>query len=207
MSRPDKTFSYDRFLIRFIVVVAYVGWAAYTSISLLPAPDTPPVLSARKGIVDVFTLLTFFGSAIAFWIQNAPWTFYVYVAFPCYFWRVFYLRGVPSLLRAVSQSSFSSRQLCTYGLLVIVSLQSMVVCPFLRPEVMAHRSRLQAAYTYRYMWSVGFIIIGVLWPYYGWPSSALSQNRQLALQWAFSCLVTSVFPLLPVDKQESLPTM
>ncbi|KAI9457866.1 Phosphatidylinositolglycan class N-domain-containing protein [Boletus coccyginus] len=182
--------TYDRFLIRFIVVVAYVGWAAYTSISLLPAPDTLPVLAARKGIVDVFTLLTFFGSAIAFWIQNAPWTFYVYVAFPCYFWRVFYLRGVPPLLRAVSQSSFSSRQLCTYGLLVIVSLQSMV-----------------AAYTYRYMWSVGFIIIGVLWPYYGWPSSALLQNRQLALQWAFSCLVTSVFPLLPVDKQESLPTI
>ncbi|KAG8215462.1 hypothetical protein J3R82DRAFT_9079 [Butyriboletus roseoflavus] len=111
--------TYDRFLIRFIVIVAYVGWAAYTSIPLLPALDSPPVSAARIGLVDAFTLLTFFGSAMAFWIQNSPWTFYVYVAFPCYFWRVFYLRGIPALLRAISQSSFSSRQLCIYGLLVI----------------------------------------------------------------------------------------
>ena len=65
----------------------------------------------------------------------------------------------------------------------------------------------QAAYTYRSIWSVGFTIIGVLWPYCAWPSLTLSQNWKLALQWTLSCLITSVFPLLPVDKKESLPTM
>jgi phosphatidylinositol glycan class N len=78
---------------------------------------------------------------------------------------------------------------------------------FLRPEVMVHRSHFQAAYTYRSIWSVGFVIIGVLWPHCAWPSSTLSQNRKLVLQWTFSCLVTAVFPLLAVDKKESLPTM
>ncbi|KAF8439955.1 Phosphatidylinositolglycan class N-domain-containing protein [Boletus edulis BED1] len=182
--------TYDRFLIRSIVIIAYVGWAAYASTSLLSPFDSPLVSASRKKLIDALTLLTFFGSAIAFWIQNAPLTFYVYVAFPCYFWRVFYLRGVPAWLRVISQSSFSSRQLCVYGSLVIVSLQSMV-----------------AAYTYRSIWSIGFFIIGVLWPYGAWPSSTLSQNWKLALQWTFNCLVTAVFPLLPVDKEESLSTI
>ncbi|KAN0080207.1 Phosphatidylinositolglycan class N (PIG-N) domain containing protein [Tylopilus felleus] len=180
--------TYDRFLIRSIVIVAYVGWAAYASISLFPAVDSPPVSAARKGLVDAFTLLTFFISAVAFWIQNSPWTFYVYVAFPCYFWRAFYLRGLPALFRAISQSSFSSRQLCIYGLLVVISLQSMV-----------------AAYTYRAIWSVGFVVIGVIWPYCAWPSLMLSQNWTLALQWTLICLVSAIFPLLSVDKTESLP--
>lgn len=76
-----------------------------------------------------------------------------------------------------------------------------------RPEVMVHRSHFQAAYTYRYIWSVGFVIIGVLWPYCALPSSTLSQNWKLTLQWTLSCLVTAIFPLLPLDKKESLPTM
>ena len=140
-SRTYKIFSYDRFLIRSIVIVAYVGWAAYTSISLLPALDNPPVSATRQGLVDVFTLLTFFGSAMAFWVQDSPWTLYVYVAFPCYFWRVFYLRGLPVLLTTISQSSFSTRQLCVYALLVFVSLQSMVVRTSFRTEVIVHRLR------------------------------------------------------------------
>lgn len=198
--------SYDRFLIRSIVIVAYVGWAAYASISLFPAVDSPPVSAARKGLVDAFTLLTFFISAVAFWIQNSPWTFYVYVAFPCYFWRAFYLRGLPALFRAISQSSFSSRQLCIYGLLVVISLQSMVVCASFRPEDM-FQIHIQAAYTYRAIWSVGFVVIGVIWPYCAWPSLMLSQNWTLALQWTLICLVSAIFPLLSVDKTESLPMM
>ncbi|KAG9310904.1 Phosphatidylinositolglycan class N-domain-containing protein [Chiua virens] len=181
--------TYDRLLIRSIVIIAYVGWAAYASISLFPTLCTPPAANIRNGLIDAFILLAFIGSAVAFWIQNSPWTFYIYVAFPCYFWREFFLRGAPVLLSAISQSTFSSRQLCIYGLLV-VSLQSMV-----------------AAYTYRSIWSLGFVVIGFLWPCCTWPSSTLLQNRKLALQWTLSCLITAIFPLLSIEKKESLPSI
>lgn len=77
----------------------------------------------------------------------------------------------------------------------------------LHPEIMGHGSRIQAAYTYRSIWSAGFVIIGVLWPYCAWPSSTLLRNWKLAQHWAISCLVTAAFPLLPIDRKESLPSM
>ncbi|KAF9221780.1 PigN-domain-containing protein [Gyrodon lividus] len=182
--------TYDRLLIRTIVIMAYLGWAVYSSISVIPASDILPASSFPRKVVDALAVLALLGSGIVFWVQKSPWTFYIYVAFPCYFWREFCLRGAPAVLRAVSQSSFSYRQLCTQGLLVVVALQSMV-----------------AAYMHRSIWSVGFAIIGILWPYCTWSSSVLSQNWSLALQWSLSCLVTGVFPLLAVDKKESLPTI
>lgn len=83
----------------------------------------------------------------------------------------------------------------------------MVVRTLFRPVLMVYGLHFQAAYTHRSIWSIGFVIIGVLWPYGAWSPSTLSQNWKLALQWAFSCLVTAVFPFLPVDKEESLLSM
>ncbi|KIJ64347.1 hypothetical protein HYDPIDRAFT_133114 [Hydnomerulius pinastri MD-312] len=180
--------TYDRLLIRIIVIVAYLGWAAYASISVVSGGDIPVASSSRGMFIDVVTFLTLLGSGIVFWIQKSPWTFYIYVAFPCYFWREFILRGAPSVLKAVSQSSLSYPQIFAQGLLVVGALQSMVV-----------------AYTHRSIWSAGFALIGVLWPYCNWPASVLSQNWKLALQWSASCLITGIFPLLAVDKKESLP--
>ncbi|KAF9238476.1 Phosphatidylinositolglycan class N-domain-containing protein [Melanogaster broomeanus] len=182
--------TYDRLLIRTIVIVAYFGWAAYSSISIVSAPNIPSASSFTRKVVNTVAILVLLGSGTVFWIQKSPWTFYIYAAFPCYFWREFYLRGAPAIVKVLSQSSFSYRQLCTQALLAVVSLQSMV-----------------AAYTHRSIWSVGFAIIGLLWPYCTWPSLVLSQNRWLALQWSLSCLVTGIFPLLAVDKEESLLTI
>lgn len=180
--------TYDRLLIRAIVVVAYLGWVAYASISLLPPAAS--LSASRSGVVNVVTIAILLGFWAAFWIQNSPWTFYVYVAFPCYFWREFYSRGVPALCKCVSESSPTYRNLCVQLILVISALQSMVV-----------------AYTHRSIWSAGFVVIGVLWPLFMWPSWLLSQNWKLVGLWCGSCIVTGVFPLLAVDKEESLPSI
>ncbi|KAI6002424.1 Phosphatidylinositolglycan class N-domain-containing protein [Pisolithus orientalis] len=180
--------TYDRLLIRAIVVVAYLGWAAYASISLLPPAAS--LSASRSGVVNVVTIATLLGFWAAFWIQNSPWTFYVYVAFPCYFWRESCSRGVPALCKCVSECSPTYRNLCVQLILVISALQSMVV-----------------AYTHRSIWSAGYVVIGVLWPLFTWPSSLLSQNWKLVGLWCGSCIVTGVFPLLAVDKEESLPSI
>ncbi|KAI6115533.1 Phosphatidylinositolglycan class N-domain-containing protein [Pisolithus croceorrhizus] len=180
--------TYDRLLIRAIVIVAYLGWAAYTSISLLPPVDS--VSASRSGVIDFGTAAVLLGFWVAFWIQHSPWTFYVYVAFPCYFWREFYSRGIPALRRCVSESSLTYRNLFAQSILVFSALQTMVV-----------------AYTHRSIWSVGFVVVGVLWPLFTWPSSLLYQNRKLVGLWCGSCIMTGVFPLLAVDQEESLPSI
>ena len=125
----DMTFlniSYDRLLIRGIVIVAYLGWAAYASISLLP-PAAPLSATVKRGIdiTEIVTLLTFW---MVFWTHKSPWTFYVYVAFPCYFWREFCLRGMHAFRQSVRQSSLTYSKVCRQGILVVLALQSMVVC-------------------------------------------------------------------------------
>ncbi|KAI6039441.1 Phosphatidylinositolglycan class N-domain-containing protein [Pisolithus marmoratus] len=180
--------TYDRLLIRAIVIVAYLGWAAYTSISLLP-PVTP-LSASRKRAIDAAAIVVLLGFWAAFWVQKSPGTFYVYVAFPCYFWREFYSRGIPALRRCVSESSLTYRTLFAQLTVVISALQSMVL-----------------AYTHRSIWSVGFVVVGLLWPLSTWPSSWLSQNWKLLGLWCGSCIVTGVFPLLAVDKEESLPSI
>ena len=51
------------------------------------------------------------------------------------------------------------------------------------------------------------MLMGVMWPLFSWPSRLRSQNSGLALSWAVTCLVTAVFPLLGVDKKETLSAM
>lgn len=65
----------------------------------------------------------------------------------------------------------------------------------------------QAAYTHRSLWSVGFASIGIIWPAIAWPKAVISKNRFLLVCWTSSCLVTGIFPLLAVDKHESLLAM
>lgn len=157
----------------------YVGWTAYTSVSLL---EIPPASTAWTWLVYAFAPLTSLGSAMAFWVQGSPRAFYLYVAFPCHFWSEFFLRGAPAIVKVISQLSFSPRQFCIYALLVVASLQGMVVRASLHPEAHGLKIFLQAAYTYRWIWSAGLFIFGVLWLHCTWPSSTLSWNWNLALQ-------------------------
>ncbi|KAG6336740.1 hypothetical protein ID866_2345 [Astraeus odoratus] len=118
--------TYDRLLIRAIVVVAYFGWAAYASILLVPDVERFSIATERG--IDIGAIITLLSLWTVFWTRDSPWTFYVYVAFPCYFWREFCLRGVPAFRLLVTESAWTYRKLCMQATLVIVTLQSMVVC-------------------------------------------------------------------------------
>src|SRR5882757_6562484 len=120
---------YDRVLIRAIVVAAYLGWAAYSSLSILP-----PAVSSVSANERAWVRITTTAAVAIFWAffaaQRAPWTFYVYVTFPCYFWQQFALRGVPVLVQQFKSSerpgSFTCRVLF-HLVIVVVVLQFMVV--------------------------------------------------------------------------------
>ncbi|TDL27113.1 PigN-domain-containing protein [Rickenella mellea] len=184
--------TYDRILLRSIVTAGYIGWAAFSAASLISSDSTGPSPSrtSRLGlpIIAGSVLLGFWGR---FAVQKSPWTYYAYVAFPCYFWYETIRLTLPFALRGTSHSQsagLSTFQLKSLGIsaAVILSLQGMV-----------------AAYTNRAIWSIGFVAIGVYWPLVHWPSSIRQEDPIFLVRWAISCLSTALFPLRDVEQRES----
>lgn len=87
--------TYDRFLIRGIVSAAYMGWTAYAVLHILRHRDYH-FLGGGGRPASHFTSTTLLVAVtswmvlLAFWtlfaLQRSPWSFYVYIMFPCYFW-------------------------------------------------------------------------------------------------------------------------
>jgi len=80
-------------------------------------------------------------------------------------------------------------------------------CVSIDYSIFCYLTGVQAAYTHRWLWSLGFVLMGVIWPLLWWPSRIRSENPRLLLSWAVMCIVTAKFPLLGVHKTESLSTM
>ncbi|KAI9457067.1 alkaline phosphatase-like protein [Russula earlei] len=178
--------TYDRTLIRTIVTFAYTGWIAFSAAFIL-APQPPPGGSAPLWIPSIFGLAAA-GSCALFAIQRLPWTLHIYILFPFFFWqdvtRKIYtnwstLRGYKLDAKWVASTLFKL-------LMTVLTLQGMV-----------------SGYTNRGLWSVGFIVIGVVWPLTSWPKG----TGKLLVPWSVCCIVTAMFPLLAVDPSESLRTI
>ncbi|VDC04688.1 unnamed protein product [Peniophora sp. CBMAI 1063] len=175
--------TYDRTLIQLLVALSYTGWMAFCWAVLLYSPQGPAAVAlnpVREGAVFPYLI----GAAwTMFWSMHAKWTLYVYVIFPAMFWQIAlsilwpHLR--PSLVRLIGSTG-------TVVLLCIGTLQGMV-----------------AAYTTRTLWSVGFLLIGLVWPR-TWPNGVKSDLVNIHLHWPLACLVTAVFPLLNVSPSESI---
>jgi phosphatidylinositol glycan class N len=184
--------SYDWLALRIIVVLGYLGWMAaagtfvlrhYGSARLPPSP--PSATAAYSGCVAVFAAL-----AGKFALERSPVTFYLYAAFGTLFWALVLRDPVPL-------SSAARRVLARPAEL----LAALVVLGTLELAVLG--------YFHRQAWTAGFVLLGCVAPL--WSTSAAfraqPENRKLAAAWAVSCLVTGIFPLLPVEKGESLVTV
>ncbi|KAJ6611479.1 Phosphatidylinositolglycan class N-domain-containing protein [Mycena sp. CBHHK59/15] len=180
--------TYERTLIRAMATAAYTGWAAYASLFILRPLDTHSAQSSGRSIVTSLFVVALAAFWVLFGIQRSPWTYYLYIAFPCYFWHQFFVQILPFLQTSVSRNlrRFRYFQIILASILVVAALQSMV-----------------AAYVHRSIWSVGFVVIGIVWPLVSWTKQARSR-MPMPYFWTASCLVTGLFPLLSVDKTESL---
>jgi phosphatidylinositol glycan class N len=126
--------TYERLLIRAIVTAAYLGWAAYASLFLFRPLDYitgPPKPSWSLPIVSATVYITLAAFWILFAIQRSPWTFYVYIAFPCYFWQQFLLQAIPAFQIRLRNRSVNYLEVAVRAGVTIAVLQGMVVCLFL----------------------------------------------------------------------------
>ncbi|THH07373.1 hypothetical protein EW145_g3421 [Phellinidium pouzarii] len=82
-------FLYDRVMLRTIVTTGYLGWSAFSAMALFfkPAISLQKFhLSWKNVAVNASALTILLAFYTLFAVQREPWTYYLYVAFPCYFW-------------------------------------------------------------------------------------------------------------------------
>ncbi|TFY65328.1 hypothetical protein EVJ58_g2055 [Rhodofomes roseus] len=187
--------TYDRTLVRGIVLAAYLGWIAFGAASIFLAEDKAASGTRRRQFSSLDALAA--TSLVAFWAafakQRSPWTFYLYICFPVYFWHQALLKAKAPLAVYLNASQDHVSDILHFtvkGAAVVAALEGMVV-----------------GYTHREVWSVGFVAIGVLWPVVFMRRDVWSKHALLLLGWIVACLTTAVFPMLSVDKQEDLRTI
>jgi GPI ethanolamine phosphate transferase 1 len=122
--------TYDRTLIRAIVMFAYIGWIAFSAAFILAPSRPPPAASYHNPswIPSLFGLATV-GSCVLFAVQRLPWTLHIYVLFPFFFWQDV-ARKVHANWSAVRSRRLDAKWIAStlLGLLLAVAmLQSMVV--------------------------------------------------------------------------------
>ncbi|CAE7080957.1 unnamed protein product [Rhizoctonia solani] len=186
---------YDRYIIRFIVTAGYIGWMILSALHVLhthvlpPTPDPKP--TTETSVLDIFTWITTLSIAGIFAYQRFPWTYYLYAAFPIYFFRNI-LREGNSMYEILAQEmdwgTFPTpEEVLGWGVGSVAVLECMTL-----------------AYTHRELWTVLFVVIGVIWPVTAWPKGFYSRNKLLSLGWMISCLVSGIFTVLSVEKTESI---
>ncbi len=127
MADISLIFSYDRTLIRIMAIVAYVGWIAYGAVAILPRhliqPEKSPLLVNLASTSALFAFWTSFA------FENSPWTFYLYIIFPNFFWREVFRTTGGSIITLVDLRQCPTSRLLrelTQSLLVVAALQGKV---------------------------------------------------------------------------------
>ncbi|KAK7059142.1 Glycosyl phosphatidyl inositol anchor synthesis [Paramarasmius palmivorus] len=189
--------TYERTLVQTIAAFAYTGWAAYASLYVFRPLD---IKSNAKNYKDSgfttavhslsFLIFSIFSGMFA--LEKANWTYYLYIAFPCYFWDQFISQAGQPLLAAVkkNQLGITPGSLLLRVTLVAGTLVSMVF-----------------GYMHRSIWSLGLAFMGIFWPRATWPREAREKLGIRSTLWTLSCLATAVFPFLEVNKEESVPVI
>jgi GPI ethanolamine phosphate transferase 1 len=186
---------YDWLLLRTVVALGYLGWIAYSVVFMVRAytvwddaarprlgertPPTGTALGAKHawqaGGLGVFALL-----AVYLALVQAPLLYYVYVAFPVYFWT-----GVLAdhpVWRAPLRYHWRHGSLVRVAVVVAVFVLALEV--------------LVASYHERDILTGLFWLLAV-WPL-TWPPVARRSLRWLGIAWAAWCAALGVFTHLPV---------
>ncbi|KAJ2182473.1 Glycosyl phosphatidyl inositol anchor synthesis [Coemansia sp. RSA 551] len=181
---------YDWLLLRSIVSAGYLGWIAYSLLYIFGEyilPDSSPRRSQRSGTIAVLGLVVFAAFSAMFYRQGSPAMYYAYAAFPVYFWA-----GVLQQVPLVRQIAASYTQLAVrwrpaafVGVYVVI-LEALVY-----------------AYFDRRVYSAAFALLALVWPLAVSPRFRREHTALLGL-WSGVCLLTSVFTLLPVERNDHL---
>ncbi|KZT61275.1 PigN-domain-containing protein [Calocera cornea HHB12733] len=189
--------TYDQLLLRIVVTLGYLGWSAMSALQVLRMFVFPHAATLGETAPDLATEVAVILLAGLLVIQQSPWTYWVYAAAPVFFWRNV-LFDLPVLAEAWKRLSAGQR-----GPMAVAGVLLRLVCVAVAIE------RMVAGYTNRHVWSLGFGVIGCLWPLTatssGWWKSV--RGRGLVAAWVGICGLDAAFGMLPVEKHEDLTVL
>ncbi|PVZ97748.1 hypothetical protein BB558_006280 [Smittium angustum] len=133
-------------------------------------------------IVPLVVLLFFVLS-----IQNVPYIYYTYIGFPVFFW-IETFRQLPHTLNFAMKSNIFEAKDKGYltAISCIVALEIIVF-----------------GYYDRRVYTAAMLILSVAWIFVV-PKGVIYSNKLAIVGWVVSCVATSIFTLLPVEKGESI---
>ncbi|KAF9914854.1 Glycosyl phosphatidyl inositol anchor synthesis, partial [Lobosporangium transversale] len=195
--------TYDWLFLRSVVSAGYLGWIAFslnfTFRTFVSNNESRlgPLGSAKSGrqnsnnatveetrLINALAVTVFIAFVVILVIKQSPALYYVYVAFPVFFWsRV--------LLERRELTWAISKALQNYGW---IKTLASVLGYILALEILVY------SYFNRAILSICFLFLA-LWPVF-LPASVQRNNTMSMVSWSLSCLGTSIFTLLPVEMGE-----
>ncbi|KAF2774528.1 PigN-domain-containing protein [Teratosphaeria nubilosa] len=180
--------TYDWLLLRTIVTLGYIGWIAFAFTTAVDTYMLNGTIEASRGIASMTVFSSVLVALYSFlFVQQSPWTYYLYAFFPVMFWEeVFVRRRALAQGKSLLFSKFSRQDV----LKLVLNLVAYLVIL----EVMVQ------SYYYREIYTVCYILVAA-WPlFYG--IDFVRDNWLLCSTWTLGCVAMSIFTLLPAMKIE-----
>ncbi|KAI8822461.1 Phosphatidylinositolglycan class N-domain-containing protein [Fimicolochytrium jonesii] len=185
--------TYDWLFLRSVIALGYAGWVAYSTLFMIrgdvlneSSKGKRPVSLTPANSVYATSILVSLGLGTLLYQKESPLLYYIYAAFPIFFWsetikqRALVADSVAGLRSRGTTKSVAA--IAAYALVL-----ELLVYSYFRREVLAPS-----------LW-----FLGLVWPW-TFPAGFRQKHFVLLVLWAGSCLATSVFPLLPVEKGDSV---
>ncbi|OKL62507.1 GPI ethanolamine phosphate transferase 1 [Talaromyces atroroseus] len=186
--------TYDWIFLRTIVTAGYLGWIAYAITTVIDLH----VLHASSDAHRTWFGTSVFVSALVglysiFIYQRSSWRYYVYGAFPIYFWEEVFSRRKA----LIAGRRILLKHVQSFGGYIVLAFQSILFLGVLEALVQS--------YFHREIFTVCFIL-AAFWPlFYG--TGFISRHLSLISAWAIGCALMSTFTLLPVVMVENTTTI
>ncbi|XP_006456924.1 hypothetical protein AGABI2DRAFT_122803 [Agaricus bisporus var. bisporus H97] len=184
--------TYDRTFLRIVVTFAYIGWMLYASLYILrPLDKTPVFTSPRSNFAKCVPVVVAGIAWAVFFLQKSPWSYYLYIGFPTYFWSKFLREGGSYLsLQGVTVKTRLVEELRNNWLNLAFAVGALLI--------------IAMGYSRRVVWSLGCLAISNYWllDKNGRNHLCRSVPRSLVI-WYILCGLCAVFPLVPVDRSEN----
>ncbi|GAA5795205.1 hypothetical protein HPULCUR_000559 [Helicostylum pulchrum] len=182
--------TYDWLFLRGTITAGYIGWCIFclqfVIRSYVFASRRVVKMSIKSGILlDVLSVIVLSGLSSMLWIQKMPTMYYAYVFFPVFFWNRI-IHNYRYLIEALN--------LCLRGGAANFFVTLTASLLFLQALV--------CSYFYREVLTAIFLVLAA-WPLI-MPRKIHRKHKSLVIGWTISCICTSIFTLLPVEKGENI---
>ena len=174
------------------MTIGYLGFMAYSIDFVLKTHVFPSYSSTSSPSLlgPSLALAIFAALATRFAVERAPFTYYLYALFPSVFWGSTLRDPWAFRLLLAAAKKHASATLAINAALVALTLELMVY-----------------GYMQRMVFAAIMAGIGCVWPLVGMDRAFRASNRGVLRLFSAAQLVLAGFPLLPVEKGESLPTV